>query len=452
MSLDRFTPPVVGTPSAVNFPLVSRRVLENGLRVWALQNSAVPAVTIVAVIDAGTSADPADRPGLASLVAGLVTEGAGPYDAIELSDALARIGGQLLTEVGTDVTSVTLTVLAKHFNTGLKLMADVVRRPRMAAPDFDRVRDLRLGRLKQVSRTPAAAADRALLTAVYGNHPYAHGSLGTTRATERATLDEVRDWWSVRWRPVSGAVLLAGDLPPEVAHGAIDAAFGDWPSGVFDPPPLAPPDQTPATAVRIVHRPGAPQSEIRVGHLGPSRSTPDYYALIGLNAMLGGQFTSRINRNLRETRAITYGARTGFDMRRAGGLFSCDSSVQADATAVALSEVVREMRDIRVDGAVAFDELDRARASLTRGYVRYFETAAQLARAMADLAVHRLPDDTFDRFVPELERLTVNDITTAARTALRPDDAALIVVGDMDVVGKDKDRLGRPVEQASVEF
>ena len=448
----RFEIPRVGEPSSVTFPGVERRMLRNGLRVWAIEHSAVPAVTVSCLLEAGTAIDPASKPGLASLTAALVSEGAGGYDAIALSDMLARIGGHLATEVGTDVATVSLTVLTRHFEQGMSMLADIVRRPRMLAPDFDRVRDLRLGRLKQLARTPATAADRVLLRAVYGNHPYGHGSLGTTRSVQAITLEDVRECWEAGWQPTAGALLIAGDLSPARALASCDAAFGDWVTSAPPPAAVPAPEFVPTRDIRVVNWPGAAQSEIRVGHAGPPRRNPDYHALVTLNAILGGQFTSRINKNLREARAITYGARTAFDMRRAGGLFSCDSSVQTDSTAVALAEVIREIREIAIDGAVSAAELEDARAALTRGYVRYFETAAQLARAMAELATYGLPDDTYDRFVPEIGRLTPADLTRAATVALHPDETSLVVAGDLEQIGDQLQALDRPVLEVVPEF
>jgi zinc protease len=449
--MSRFQLPPVGSPSVIAFPSVDRRSLDNGMGVWSLEQSASPVVTVACLVDAGTASDPPDRPGLMSLTAVLLTEGAGRYDAIELSDALARIGGQLETEVGTDISSLTLTVLSKHFEAGLALLAEVARRPRFDDADFRRARELRLSRLKQVARTPAAAADRALLSAVYGDHPYGHGALGTTRSLERIDQAEVRACWGRVWQPASTVLLIAGHVTPPRALGAARHEFGDWNTSTAPQPVVPAPVAPPTRSIFLVHRPGSPQSEIRVGHLGPARVTPDYHALVTLNAILGGQFTSRINRNLRETRAITYGARSSFDMRRSGGLFSCDASVQPDATAVALAETVREMRDVGVAGAVSASELDEARASLTRGYARHFETTAQLARAMAQMVTYGLDHDTFDRFVPEVERLTPADIARAA-TALRPDDTTLVVVGDADQVRAPLETLGRPIVDFVPEF
>lgn len=450
--MHRFTIPVVGQPSSVRFPHVERRALATGLRLSAVQHSAVPVVTMVCLVDAGTAVDPKEQPGLASLVTSLVTEGAGSYDSIEIAEVVAKLGGHLAAEVGADTATVTLTVLARHFAAGLELLSDVVRRPRLAEADFDRVRELRFSRLKQLARVPGTAADRILLNAVYGDHPYGHGALGTTRSVERISLDDVTACWRRHWQPGTGALLIAGDVPPERALERSGVVFGDWVSPGGGLPQVAQPPLSPAVELRVVHWPGAAQSEIRVGHPGPARRSGGYHALTTLNALLGGQFTSRINRNLRETRAITYGARSSFDMRRAGGVFSCDASVQTDATAVALSEILREMRDVCVDGSVSAAELEQAKAALTRGYVKHFETAGHLARAMAELSIYALPEDSFDRFVPEIDRLTPDDMAQAARSALHPDQASLVVVGDVTQIRPSLEALGHPVIDVAPEF
>lgn len=449
---DRFALPAVGDPSPVRFPAIDRVELGNGVRVWSVGHAAVPVVTISLLMDGGTAGDPPDRPGLASLVAALMAESAGARDVIAMADALARIGGHLSVEPGADVVAVTLTTLARHFDIAADLLADIVRRPGLTAPDFDRVRDLRRSRLTQASRTAGAVADRAILAAVFGDHPYGHGALGTSRTAEAVTLDEARGHWESSWGPRRATLLVAGDVEAGRVEAGARRAFGDWEGRALPFVPVGPPTAPPDRRVRLIDRPGAPQSELRVGHIGPPRRTPDYHALLTLNALLGGQFTSRINRNLREARAITYGARSSFEMRRVGGLFSCDTSVQADATAVAASEILRECREVAGDHAIGADELARAKASLARGYGRQFETAAQLARAMAHLVTYDLDFDAFDRFVPAIGRLTAADVTRAACAALHPDDAAVVVVGDMDRVGKSLEALGRDVIQTQVEF
>jgi predicted Zn-dependent peptidase len=204
--------------------------------------------------------------------------------------------------------------------------------------------------------------------------------------------------------------------------------------------------------VLLVDRPGSPQSVLRIGHLGPPRSSDAYHALVVLNSALGGQFSSRLNAHLRERRGITYGARTSLDVRRDAGAFACETSVQADATASAVADVIAEFRAVRVAGTLTEDEITRATRSLTRGYVRGFETAGQLVRAAAELAAFDLPDDTFDRFVPGVSAQTVESARVAAETYVRPDRAITIVVGDGDTCRPGLEALGWPVESTMPEF
>jgi predicted Zn-dependent peptidase len=205
-------------------------------------------------------------------------------------------------------------------------------------------------------------------------------------------------------------------------------------------------------SVVLVDRPGSPQSVLRIGHLGPPRSSSAYHALVVLNAALGGQFSSRINTHLRERRGVTYGARTSLDVRRDAGVIACETSVQADATASSIADVIAEFRAVREPGALKPVEISRAIRSLTRGYVRGFEIASHFVHAAAELAAFGLPDDTFDRFVPEISAQTVDSARTAAETFLHPDQAVAVVVGDAAACRSSLDTLGWPVEVTTSEF
>ena len=427
---DRFELPQPGAPTALHFPSIQRDELANGMGVWFLPHAGMPALSAVLLIAGGTAGDPPDRPGLAGFVADLADEGAAGRDAIELADAFSRLGGRIELDVGPDVTAISMTSLSRFLAPVLALTADIVARPHLAETDLTRVRDLRTSRLRQLNRSAAAAADRAFLGAVLAGHAYGHGALGTTRSLEAVTLGEARDFWAATFTPRRATLVIAGEASAGEVMSAATAAFGSWSNDGGDPRPVPVPASRHDRRVLVVDRPGAPQSELRVGHLGPARQVDEYHALVTLNAVLGGQFTSRINRNLRETRAITYGARTAFDMRRAGGTFACDTSVQGDATAIAVREILAEMRGMQDEGAVDGDELDAAKASLTRGYVRHFETAAHLVRAMAQLTTYGLDRAVFDRFVPEVDAVTAADLTRVARAFVHPDDATIVVVGD----------------------
>ena len=451
MTVQRFQMPAADASTPVRFPPVVRDTLDNGLTVRLIPQATVPVVTVAVVLQRGTADDPADRHGLASLTADLLDEGAGARTAIEVAEAFGHLGTELDVDVGPDATSLAVTTLVRHLDEVLDLLADIVMRPRLEPDDFQRVCELRTNRLRQLSRLPGAAADRAMAAAVFGSHPYGHGSLGTTAALAASSVDDARGFWSAMYRPTECAVIAAGAIDANAVQRSVERAFGSWAGGAARPFPSSPAVSA-DPRILFVDRPGAPQCEVRVGHIGPPRRVDDYHALVTVNALLGGQFTSRINRRLREEKGVTYGARSAFDFRRAAGLFSCETSVQTDRAAEAVGDILAELEDVRRDSAIALDELERAKASLTRGYVRSFETPSQLARAAALLVTYGLDEATFDRFVPCVEAVTSADVHAVARTYIRPSDVTVVIVGDAAGTGPDLDGLGRTVDMVSPEF
>ena len=448
---ERFTRPTPGGPVAVRFPQIARRRLDTGLDVWVIEDAAVPLVTMSLLVARGTGDDPADRHGLASLAGDMLDEGAGARDAIQLAEAFAAMGTQLEVDVGPDATTLSLTALNRFLFPALELVADVVAHPRLEPSDFGRVRELRLNRLRQLSQSAGTMADRTYVSALFREHSYGHGALGTTASLDAITLDETREFWARMFGARTTTLLIVGDVEADEVWQGADRAFGRWVGSTESPPRPVEPDAQPDARIFLVDRPEAPQSELRLGHLGPPRSTPAYHALVSLNAVLGGQFTSRVNRRLREEKGVTYGARTTFDFRRVAGTFSCDTSVDAAATADAVADVLAELSAMR-ESRVPEVELGAAKASLTRGYVRNFETAGQMARAAAQIATHQLPDDVFDRFVPSVEAVSADAVFEAAVEFIRPGDATIVVVGDAARCQPPLERLGRPLVVTKPEF
>jgi zinc protease len=194
--------------------------------------------------------------------------------------------------------------------------------------------------------------------------------------------------------------------------------------------------------VLVVDRPGAAQTELRIGHVAVQRHTPDFHALVLLNAVVGGHFMSRINLNLRERRGLTYGARSAFDFRRQPGPFTVQTSVQTAATGEAVREVLAELEGVRADRPASEDELALSKATLTKGYPRNFETTGQVARGLAQLALYELADDTFASFSPRVRALDAEEVTTAARSRLDPAGSTIVAVGDRARIEEDLRALG----------
>ncbi|MBA3271892.1 MAG: insulinase family protein [Acidobacteria bacterium] len=433
--IDRATLPTPGPSGPFRFPAIHRRVLSNGLEVRAIAHRHVPLVSAVLLLPAGTAADPADRPGLAAFTADLLDEGSGGRSAIEVSDVLARYGADLDVDVGPDAIAIALTTLTRFLEPGLALLAEMVMAPNLAAADIERVRKLRLERLRQLRDHAPAVAERALMRLLYREHPYGHLGLGSEASLANTTHQEIRAFHAGAFVPSGATVIIAGDRDPDDLFAAVTEVFGSWETP-WDAPSInrhagmtAPP-LVPQHRLAVVPRAGAAQSEIRIGHVCASRDTPDYHPLVLLNMILGGQFVSRVNMNLRQDKGYTYGVRTGFDLRRGLGPFALQTSVGTDVTAPAIREAIKELDDIRGARPATHDELLTARASVTLGYPRGFETVQQVARGVSQLALHGLPDSYFEQFVPRMQAVTLEDINRVAAQYLDPARMVTLAVGD----------------------
>jgi predicted Zn-dependent peptidase len=449
-AVDRSRLPEVGPDPTFRLPTIARHVLPNGLQVRTIEHTSVPVVTFVVQVEGGTGADPADREGLSAMTADMVDEGTGTMSAIDVSDALARIGGEYDVDVGPDATVFMLTTLTRFAGRGASLLGNLLIKPSMRQSDFDRIRQLRLDRLRQLKDLPPAVAERAFLRILYGSHPYGHLALGSDTALRAMTVDESVHFHSATFCSDKATVIAAGAMRHEELLAVVEDTFGEWAPHPSDGPTpevaAAVEPSVEAPRLAIVARDGAAQSELRIGHLSARRNTPDYSALLVMNAVLGGQFVSRINLKLREEKGYTYGARTGFDWRRGLAPFSMQASVHTAATVDAIRESLNELDAIRGGRPATQHELALAKASLTRGYPRNFETAQQVARGVSQLALYGLPDTYFEEFVPRTNAVTADEVTHAATKYLDPDRMTTLVVGDHAAIdGSLKDLgLGEP--------
>ncbi len=446
MAVDRSALPELGPTPVFRFPSIIRHTLPNGLEIRTIEHSSIPVISLVLIVRGGLGADPPSREGLAALMADLVDEGTPDLTAIEVSDALSRIGGDYDVEVGADAIAFSLVTLTRFADRGASLLADITTRPAMREEDFNRVRQQRLDRLTQLKTVPGVLAERAFDRLLYGSHPYGHLAIGSAVALAATDLDEVRRFHAAVFQPLRATLVIAGAMSHEELRAVGDRAFGAWAAASPSVDVLIAADiEPPATSLvrrAIVPRDGSAQSELRIGHLSARRNTPDYSALLVMNAVLGGQFVSRVNLKLREEKGFTYGAYTGFDWRRGLGPFSLEASVHTASTAEAVTDSLRELEDIRGARPPAPEEMAMAKASLTRGYPRGFETAEQVARSVASHALHGLPDTYFEEFVPKVSAITIDDVVRVAEHYIDPSRLTTLIVGDYGQIGPSLDQLG----------
>jgi predicted Zn-dependent peptidase len=448
MPADRSRLPSIGPDPSFRLPEVVRHTLENGLEVRTVEHRSAPVLTIVLQVEAGSGADPGDKEGLAAVAADMADEGTGSMTALDVSEALARIGAEYDVDVGPDVTMFALTTLTRFAQRGSSLLADMVAKPSLRDGDFQRVRQLRLDRLRQLKDLAPATAERTFLRVLYDSHPYGHLAIGTDGALRALQLDDVAAFHSRLFRPNDATIVVAGALTHEELLDTAAEAFSGWaqvesePDGARTSAADIQPSTTSKTRLAIVPREAAAQSELRIGHLAARRNTPDYHALLVMNAVLGGQFVSRVNLKLREEKGYTYGVRTGFDWRRGLAPFALQTSVHTASTADAIRDALGEIESIRGSRPVSDTELDLAKASLTKGYPRNFETVQQIARSVAQLALYDLPDTYFAEFVPKVNTVSNDDVTRVATRYLEPARLTTLIVGDHSAIADSLRGLG----------
>jgi zinc protease len=453
---DRSRPPAPGPLRSFSFPPFVRQTLGSGLEVYAGRLSAVPLVSLALLFPAGAQNDPAAGAGLATLTGALIDEGTRRRSALEIAAGVERLGGQLASGADWDAGYIAAGLLAQDLPAAIDLLAELATEPSFPPAEVERIRRLRLAELLRRGHQPSALADDELLRTVYAGTVYAHPLLGTEQSVAGLGRESIVDFFRQRYRVRGAALVAVGDLDPERFLADMEAAFapaaeravegdGGHPS---PPPPLprhTPPDihppPLPGVVVHVVDRPGAAQTELRLGHAGIPRNHPDHTAVGVMNTILGGKFTSRINMNLRERHGYTYGATSHFSSRLGPGPFTVNAAVATESAGAAAREVLAELRRIRED-LVEPEELEETRSYLLGVFPYYLQSIDDLAKRLEDLAVYGLPDDHYDRYFDRVNAVTRESILAAARRHLDPDHLAIVAVGPGEVLRAQLAALG----------
>ena len=424
--------PVPGTPRSYQFPRFERRVLPNGLTLVVAPVRDLPIVTLHALVDAGAAHDPRGIEGTALLTAALLAEGTTSMPGAALADRFEGLGSAV--EVGADWDSawVECTGLTSRLDRFAALLADVVRHPAFDERELTRARGERLAELLEQSAEPRGLADDMFARFAYVDGArYGMPQGGTEGSVGDIRRDAVIAFHAARYTPASTTLVVVGDVGVEEAERVAAAHFGSW-QGVPRATTTggAPDAEAPgARTIDLVGKPDAPQSEIRVGHVAIPRPHPDWLRVNVMNAILGGLFSSRINLNLRERHAYTYGAFSSVDPRRHAGTFEVATAVESAVTGPAVREILGEIERMTT-AEVGADELTLATAYLDGVFPIRYETTTAIAGALANLSIFGLHDDYYDRYRSIVRGVTTADVLGAARLVLRPASARIVIVGD----------------------
>lgn len=439
--------PVPGVPRPYDFPDTFRSTLANGMRVIVTPMASRELVSASLTIRSGAADEPAGLAGATVLAARGLTEGTEVRDAIELTEAFERLGASMHAEAGWDATAAGLDVPVSRLEPALELLAEVVRRPSFPVSEVERIRDERLNDLIQAKADPRRRAEEAFVSAIYAeSSPYRRPAGGTLETVGSLTSTELRSVHASAFGPAGAALIVAGDVDPDAVVTTAERLFGGWTGGQAS---VGVTDDTSAVGdrfIRVVHRPGSVQSEIRIGHPGIQRRHPDFHAVHVMGMILGGLFNSRLMSNLREHKGYTYGAYAGFDVRRSAGPFAGRAAVNTEVTVPSIKEFLLELDRIR-DEPVTEAELRAAQNFVVGIFPLRFETPGPVVGSLSGLFTYDLPDDELIRYRGAIEAVTIEDVQRVAREHVRPDRCAIVLVGDHDQIGAELGASGiAPVE------
>ena len=432
--VDRSKPPAIGPAPSLKLPPVETRTLSNGLQVRIMGRHKVPTVHLELTIRTGVTADPAGKFGVASLTADMLDEGAGSRSALEIADAIDFLGAELATTGSVDATYVELHVPVARLADALPVMADVVARPTFPEAELNRLREERLATLLEMQDDPEQMIQVAFPRLLFGlQHRFGTPAIGTAASLKTIGVADLKTFHAANVRPSNAVLVVAGDVTADRVIPELERAFASWKggaAGAVTPGPAAP--AASARRVYLIDKPGAAQSQIRIGTVGVPRSTPDYFAVRVLNTILGEAFTSRLNTNLREVHGYSYGAGSRFDMRLSAGPFYATAGVQTDKTADALKEFFVELT--KIHEPVPAGELEKAKNYLALLMPRNFETTRGTADALAQAWVYDLPADYYTTYADRIRAVTAADVKRAADKYIVPDKLAVVIVGDRKAI------------------
>jgi len=430
---DRSKLPDAGTPPDARFPAIARASLPNGLKIVLAERHSIPQVQLTLLVDAGYAADQFAAPGTASLALDMLDEGTTRRTALQISDTLSQLGAQLFTSSQLDVSRVALSTLKENLDPALDIFADVVLNPSFPQADFQRQQRQRLARIQREKVQPVQMALRVFPQLLYGaNHAYGNpltGS-GTEASVSGMTRDDLVRFQRTWFKPNHATLVIVGDVSLAEIQPKLTRLFSDWRAGEVPQKNVSTVADQPRPLVYILDRPGAEQSVILAADLAAPKANAREYAIEAMTSLLGGQFTSRVNMNLREAKHWSYGAFTFIWDARGQRPFIAYAPVQTDKTKESMIEVDKELRGILGARPVTADELAKAQANLTLTLPGNWETMDAVQGSLEQLVTFGLDDHYYETYAQRVRALTIPDAAGAAQETIRPDHLVWVVVGD----------------------
>ena len=421
--------PAYAADKPLPVPVVEKATLANGMQIWVVPRQGIPRVDyVLAIRDAGFAADPAGLPGFAGSLSYMLNEGTERYDSRTIAEMAQGMGGSVGGSAAMDGMLVIADAVASQAGPMMLLLGEVTRRPSFPEDEVALARANQLQSLKAAEAQPGFRAERAMATAVYGDHPYARRQQ-TEASINAVTAQMLRAEHARRFRPDRALLVVTGRISRDEAVRLAESAFGDWKASGAPVTPVAASRASTTAARLLLQRDGSVQSAVRLGRPGIAADHPDHVPVQLANAVLGGGFSSRLMQNLREEKGYTYGASSGLGMFRAGGRISASADVRNEVTGAAIKEFQSELSRMGSEPVPA-RELEDTKRYVAGGYLLANQMQTAVAATLASNWLVGLPPEFLGQYVPRIRAVTAEQVQAMGRKYFDPRDYSIVVVGD----------------------
>ena len=435
VTIDRTVMPPPKSEPVFNPPTPTRTKLSNGMGISVIEQRGMPIVAFGVLMDAGASRDPENLPGLAGFTAQMLPEGTTTKTSQEIAQAFEFIGSRISADGRREYTLLSAETLTKHWPTGLELTADLVLNPNFPDHEIERVRREHLTELRRGKDEPNAVAEQLMAGLVFqSSSGYGHPLSGTEKSIAALTRDDIVSQFSRDYTPANANLIVVGDVSIDEVAKRAEAVFGRWKGGPSaNGRSVVEPSNGTAT-IYLVDRPGAPQSVIRALNTTIPRLHPDYLGLTLMNYAFGGQFSARLNQNLRQEKGYSYGYQSHVQWFRSSSLMLAGGSVQTEVTKESVFETLKEYNEVRGSRPISEEELENAKASVLRSFPANFERPGAIMGQVLQMVQFGLPDDYLQTVRANVEAITLDDVHRITQELVRPDQLKILVVGDRQLI------------------
>jgi zinc protease len=441
--LDRSKPPAAGGIKDVRFPDFYESKTDNGITVLVVEDRKLPLVNARFVFKAGSYMDTVtgkDKAGLSSMTLELLLKGTSTRSATDIASQVDFLGGVLSSGCDYDASYVSTYSLKKHFDTIFEIAADTVLNATFPDEEIERLKEQRVNSLLSYLDEGDYLASRVFSRYVYGDFPYAYPSEGVESAVRNFTRADFVDFHKKYLVPDNLIVAFVGDISPEEAMIKVNEKFSSLPAGEKSGSESKPAFDQKSSHAYLIEKKASVQSSIKLGHIGISRDNPDFIPATVMNTILGGSFTSRINHNLREVHGFTYGAKSAFDWKKAGGDFSVETEVKNSLTHDAVKEILIEINRMREE-LVTEDELQNIKNFITGNFPLQLETPNAIASKLINLKLYDIEDDYYSTYLSKVNAITREEIKETAEKYLHPDNLVISIAGNPKEIEEDMKQI-----------